>query len=113
MAGTYNFTIDQGSDWSIECTYKDENDSPINLTGMSLESKARKNKEDRSSSFDFTLVITNASNGVFTMSLSSATSSALDLSKLDKFFYDVELDTGSQIRRLFQGIVTINREVTR
>jgi len=113
MAGTYNFTIDQGSDFSMSCSYTDENDSAINLTGMSLTGYARANKEDTYKKFEFTCTITNAAGGLFTINYSATNSSALDITKLNKYFYDIELNTGSTKVRLMEGIVTINREVTR
>lgn len=114
MCGTYNFTINQGSDFSLLATYKDSTGTPVNLTGMTLASKARANKEETEIfSFSFTLADQNTNAGEFYMTLSNSISSAVDCSIVSKFFYDVELTNGSNITRLFQGIVTLSREITR
>lgn len=113
MAGNYNFSIDQGSDFTLNCTYKDDSGNAINITGMTLRSYARANKEDPYKAFEFTCTNVTPASGIFTIGLTSTVSSALDITKINKFFYDVELVNGSVITRLFEGIVTINREVTR
>jgi len=114
MAGTYNINLDQGSDYSLVVTYKDSNGTGINLTGMSLQGYARANKEE-SKSFEFSFTISNQGTnpGQFTMTLANSVSSALDLARNNKFFYDVELTNGTTKTRLFEGIVTITREITR
>ena len=113
MAGNYNFTIDQGSDFTLQCTYKDDSGAVIDITGNTIRAYARANKEDALKKFEFTCTNVTPVSGIFTIGLSSAVSSALDLTKLNKFYYDVELVNGSVITRLFEGIVTISREVTR
>ena len=115
MAGEYNFTVDQGSDFSLNCTYKDDTGTPIGLSGGSIVSYARANKEDSRKKFQFTGTLLNQATypGQFILSLDSATSSALDIKNLSFFYYDVEFHVGSVVTRLFQGVVTINREVTR
>lgn len=113
-AGIYNFTLDQGSDFSLTIDYQDSDGVGINLTGMTLQGYARANKEEsKSFEFSFTLANQGTNAGRFTMTLANSVSSALDISKNNKFFYDVELTNGSTKTRLFQGIVTINREITR
>jgi hypothetical protein len=114
MAGTYNISLDQGSDYSLVVTYKDSNGVGINLTGMTLSGHARANKEE-SKIFEFSFTIANQGTdpGKFTMTLANSVSSALDISKNNKFFYDVELTNGSTKTRLFEGIVTLSREITR
>lgn len=114
MAGTYNFTIDQGSSYSTFVTYKDSTGTPINLTGMTLQGYARANKEE-SKSFEFSFTISNQTTdpGEFYITLAATVSSALDLSKNNKFFYDIELTNGSTKTRILEGIVTMTREITR
>jgi hypothetical protein len=45
MASEVNFTLDQGSTFSLSCTYKDSNGNPVNLTGYSARSQARETIE--------------------------------------------------------------------
>lgn len=114
MAARHDFTIDQGSDFSLTGKYKDEDGVAINLTGYSIASKARGNKEGLSE-FEFTCTILDqtTNTGEFTISLSSATSSALDISGNDRFFYDVEITLSGVVTRILEGVATISREVTR
>jgi len=37
IAGIYNFTLDQGSTWTLQIVYNDSNGNPINLTGYSRD----------------------------------------------------------------------------
>jgi hypothetical protein len=114
MAATYNFTIDQGSDFLINCTYKDSAGVPINITGKSLRGFARHNKEGpKAFEFSFTILNQGTNPGQFSVSLSAANSSALNIDKHQEFFYDIELYDVSTVVRLFQGTVKVSREVTR
>lgn len=115
MAGTYNFTIDQGSDFSLLITYKDDSGTPISLTGKTISAKARAKKENKNASFVFgyTPRDQTTNTGEFYLTLPNEASSAVPLLDLNKFFYDVELNDAGVITRLFQGTVTISREITR
>lgn len=112
MASVYNFTIDQGADFSLLITYQDANGNSIDLTTATLAGKA-KATFDSEEAFAFSFSIRNQVSypGQFYMTLADTVSGALDLRKNNKFLYDVEL-TLSGIKRLFQGTVTVNREVT-
>jgi hypothetical protein len=112
-AGIYNFTIDQGSVWDLEITYKDPNDVPINLTGFTAKMQLR--KEYNSTVADLTLttggggiVITGAT-GIVDISASAAQTAALDPTY---YVYDLELISGTNISRLIQGQITVAEQVT-
>jgi hypothetical protein len=114
MASVYNFTIDQGSDFSLNATYQDANGTAISLTGKTLAAKARRAKEEEVAfSFSFTIADQTSNTGEFAMTLASAVSSALDISQNNKFLYDVELTDSGVVTRLFQGVITMSREITR
>lgn len=114
MAAIYNFTIDQGSDFLITCTYKDPTGTPINISGKSLRGFARYNKEaPKAFEFDFTISNQGTNPGEFTVFLSAADSSAISLDKHQEFLYDIELYDISTVVRMFQGTVKVNREITR
>ena len=107
-AGKYNITIDQGSDFSIQLTVK-EGDTAKNLTGYSARAQLRPTQTSSTLSATFTCAITNASGGVLTMSLPYSTTAGLSGGK---YFYDLEIFTGSVVQRLIQGNATVTANVT-
>jgi|TARA_Y100001938_G_C8095962_1_gene438143 hypothetical protein len=107
-AGKYNITIDQGSDFSIQLTVK-ESGSAKNLTGYNARAQLRPTQTSSTLSATFTTTITNASGGVMTMSLPYGTTANLDGGK---YYYDLEIYTGSAVQRLIQGQATVRTNVT-
>ena len=67
-AGTYNLFIDQGSDYAIQLTVK-ENGSAKDLTGYSARAQLRSTKSATDVTATFTCTITNASGGGIKMAL--------------------------------------------
>jgi hypothetical protein len=60
----------------------------------------------------FTCTIVNVNAGTLKMELPATTSSAMEAGM---YFYDLEIHTGSDaiVKRLLEGKVTLNQEVTR
>ena len=108
-AGKYNITIDQGSDFSIQLTIK-ESGVAKNLTGYSARAQLRPSITSSTLSGTFTCTITNAASGIATMAMGYAATAAL---VPGKYFYDLEVYTGSVVQRLIQGNATVRGEVTR
>ena len=111
-AATHNLVIDQGSDFTLDLVVK-ESGSIKNLTGFSARAQLRTTKDaSGSAAASFTCTITNATNGAIKMELPNAVSSAISAGR---YFYDLEIHTGSDavVKRLIQGEVTLNQEVTR
>ena len=108
-AGKYNITVDQGSDFSIQLTVK-ENDVAKNLTGYSARAQLRPSITSTTLSGTFTCTVTNAANGIVTMAMGYSTTASL---VPGKYFYDLEVYTGSVVQRLIQGNATVRGEVTR
>lgn len=46
QAGIYDIYIDQGADWKLSFTWKDDYSAPVNLTGYSARMQVRKNLRD-------------------------------------------------------------------
>ena len=69
-AGTYNFIIDQGATFTRQLTVKD-NDSAMDLTGYSVESKMRSTHDSSTVVGTFTCTISNASGGIILMSMAA------------------------------------------
>ena len=134
-AARYDLTIDQGSNFSLELTVK-ENGEAKTLTKWHGRAQLRKNKEDSTAaaSFAFNMNHDEAGNqpadktGKMTMSLPYKTEgSQVGTSAIPAgiYHYDVEIyynnsSTAStddsnvtQVKRLFGGTATVTREITR
>ena len=125
-AGTYNFTIEQGTTVDFEIQYTDINDSPINLVGysgrMQIKSGFANDKPITYTSLsssrypDGTGLNFSGSSGTNPLSsgsigiyISAVSSSAYTFAKAK---YDLELVSGSTVTRILEGVITLSKEVT-
>ena len=110
-AANYDLTIDQGSTFVIDITIN-ESGSAKDLTGYSARAQMRSTKTATSVAASFTCSIPVPSNGIVKMELPAATSTAMTAGL---FFYDLEINTAGDaiVKRLIEGKVTLNQEVTR
>ena len=109
-AGTYNFTIEQGTTCSRVLTLQ-ENGSAMNLTGYSVASQMRSTHDSSSIVATFSGSVTNASSGQLTLSLTNSQTSAIEEAI---YVYDVEITSGAgAVTRILEGNVTVTPEVTR
>jgi len=125
-AGTYNFTIEQGTTVDFELQYTDVNNSPINLTGysgrMQIKSGFANDKPVTYTSLsssrypDGTGLNFNGSSGTKPLSsgsigiyISAVSSSAYTFAKAK---YDLELVSGSTVTRILEGVISLSKEVT-
>ena len=111
-AGIYNFTIDQGSTWTLQLIYKDPNGAPINLSGYTAKMQLR----SKFDSADAVLTLTSGSGITIdgptgTINL-VATDEQTEAIKSGFYVYDLELSNGGVITRLIQGQVTLSPQVT-
>ena len=125
-AGTYSFTIEQGTTVDFELQYTDVNDLPINLTGysgrMQIKSGFANDKPITYTSLsssrypDGTGLNFNGSSGTKPLSsgsigiyISAVSSSAYTFAKAK---YDLELISGSTVTRILEGVISLSKEVT-
>ena len=110
-AARYNLVIDQGSDFAINFTVKD-NGSAKDLTGYSARAQMRTSKNATTVAATFTCTIPDPSSGTVVMTLPNATSSAM---AAGTYVYDLEIFTSGDatVTRLIQGSVDLTQEVTR
>lgn len=110
-AGIYNFTIEQGADFSRTLAWTDSNNNPINLSGYTAKCQARDRNNNVLIDFSTSGTISIAgSAGKVTLTLPNAFTTGLSF---DTANYDLKLtSSGSQANRLVQGIVTLSRETT-
>ena len=110
-AATYDLVIDQGSDFAIDLTVT-ESGTAKNLTGYAGRAQLRTTHAASSVTASFTVSIVNAANGTMKMELPAATTTGISAGR---YVYDLEIHTSGNaiVKRLIQGSVTINPEVTR
>lgn len=110
-AANYDLTIDQGSTFVIDVTIN-EGGSVKNLSGYSARAQMRSTKTASAVAASFTCTIPIPSNGIVKMELPAATSSGMTAGL---YFYDLEIHTSGDaiVKRLIEGKVTLNQEVTR
>ena len=110
MAVLSNLSIDQGSDFSAEVIVEDSSGDVANLTGFTGAGQIRKTYSS-STATNFVVVVTNATQGLLTLTLSNAVTNAM---KAGRFVYDVEITETSngEKTRVVEGQLTINPGVT-
>tara|TARA_R110002051_G_scaffold291094_1_gene354950 strand:- start:698 stop:1033 length:336 start_codon:yes stop_codon:yes gene_type:complete len=110
MAVLSNLSIDQGSDFSAEIIVEDANGDVANLTGFTGAGQIRKTYTS-STAVAFGVAVTNAGNGLLTLTLTNAVTNAM---KAGRYVYDVEITKTSngEKTRVVEGQVTINPGVT-
>ena len=110
-AAPYDLVIDQGSDFAIDMTIT-EGGTAKNLTGYSGRAQLRTTHAASSATASFTVSVVNATAGTMKMELSAATTAGITAGR---YIYDMEIHTSGDatVKRLIQGSVTINPEVTR
>ena len=107
--GTYNFTLQRRSDWSLILQFKDSTDTAINLTGYTVYAQAW-NKERTTKSADFSIAYTDRSDGKVTISLTDEQTTDFP----DELYYDVLLEDGSENREYYlEGIIFVSQGYTR
>lgn len=116
MAQYEEITIDQGADASVELHLVNTDGSKKNLTNHTVTAKMKKNyTSDSADTTEFVSTISNALDGIATISLTNIQTDAL---KAGRYVYDVELsfqdsDGDTIIERVLEGKITITPSVTR
>lgn len=111
MSNYYELTIDQGCSFAMTIELKDyfTNES-MNLAGYIARSQIRKN-HDTQDNTSFQVSISDASNGVISMTMSPVITASL---KSGRYVYDLEIeDTNAFVTRVIQGVAVVTPQVTR
>lgn len=114
-AGRYNITVEKGANFILQLTWKDQNESIINLTGYTARMHMREELADIS-----TVLILTTENGRITLGGVLGTIT-LQISNIDTSaisacsgVYDLELiSSAGVVTRLLEGDVLFSNEVTR
>ena len=109
MATKANLVIDQGTTFSTDLNLTDENGDPLQLSGYTATSQMRKWYTSTNAAATFTTSI-NVDTGVVTLSLTPFQTNNLTAGR---YVYDVELNDGSTVSRIVEGIITVTPQVTR
>ena len=117
-AGNYNFTIEQGANFSKTLTWKTSGGVSIDIGGYTIRMMARRDYKDTTPVISLSTVnppggITIAgtgSTGQFDITMSATVTAALDFSTLQ---YDIEMVKSGKVTRLLEGMITLSKEITK
>lgn len=116
MATYEEFTIDQGTDVAIELHLVDQAQAAKDLTNYSVAAKLKKTyNSDSDDTTNFTAIVSNASSGIVTLSLSN---SQTDNLRAGRYVYDVEIsfvdsDANTIVERVLEGRIQVTPSVTK
>jgi hypothetical protein len=122
MAAQYEISIDQGANFLITLTIKDEVGAPMDLTGFTFRGKIKKSFSDAASVVDFSFNLLNqvTDTGKVEVSLTAIQTASIPAPAqgtsrtLAKFVYDIESVDGSGfVRRWLEGDALVSPEVTK
>ena len=114
MAGSFDFTIEQGATFNLVMTWKIDT-VPVNLTGYTARLQARVDYADTATVLSMTTsgggITLGGAAGTITLDQTATQTTAL---AIGSFVYDLELVSGANVViRLLQGELNISAEVTR
>ncbi len=113
MAGSYNFTIEQGATFNLLMTWKIDNVA-VNLTGYTARLQARIDVDETDTILSLTTgagITLGGVAGTITLDQNAAQTAVLPKGE---YVYDLELQSsGGVVTRLLQGELNISAEVTR
>ena len=114
MSGTYDINVEQGATFSLQITYKDPSNQPINLTGYTARMDVRTKVKATTETIELTTengrIALGGVLGTVTLSLTAAETAAI---ASGKYVYDLELVNGAAVIRLIEGSFIVSPEVTR
>ena len=114
MAGQKNWEVDQNTTFTFEIVYKDNNGTPIDLTGASAKMQVRDTKGGSKLAFSLTSptggITIDPSAGKLTLKMTPTQTNKLFYPKSS---YDVMLiDSNANKIKLVEGFLTLSRSVT-
>jgi hypothetical protein len=111
LAEFVELQIESGATFSTEITVTESGSgSPKDLADFTARSQLRKSYYSTSAT-SFNVSVTDAANGVITMSLPAADTANL---RAGRYVYDVEIENSQNtVIRIFEGIITVIPNVTR
>jgi hypothetical protein len=106
--GTYNISLQRRADYSITLQFKDSTDTPINLTGWTVEAQVW--NQGRTTKYaDFTVTYTNRATGTIAIALSDTDTATFP----NEAYYDVLLTNPSGLKEYYvEGIIYVSEGYT-
>ena len=102
--------LEQGTTFSSQITLDGSNGAAYNLYGYSASSQAKKSYYSSNAVLQFTSTVSDAANGVITISANAATTSNVPSGKL---VYDVIItDSAGNVTRVLEGRIFVSPGVT-
>ena len=111
-AGYQDLFLEQGTTFSETLTLNDSYGNPYNLNNFEVASQARSSYYAANATIAFTATVSNANNGVITLSLDAPTSANI-VTPPTTLLYDVLIkDSSNNITRVLEGKVFIDPAIT-
>ncbi len=112
-AADVNLVIEQGATFEVSIQIFESDDTPRDLTGLTVNAQLRRNFRSRMAT-DFTIEVTTPTEGEFKLKLTAQQTKVL---RQGRYVYDVEVVDDSVlpiiVARALQGIARVQPEVTR
>ena len=113
MAGLWNPTIEQGATFSPVLTWKDEDGDPADLPGYTARMYLKRRKTDDTAIVELTTenggLTLGGALGTIAILITATVTATLDYSGV----YDLEMVSGTNVRRLVEGNYPLSTEVTK
>lgn len=110
MAGLRNISIYKGDTYTHQVTIQDSTGTAIDISGRSYSGQIRKASGSDTVVATFATALTDPTNGVLQITLSSSVTSSI---QAGTYVYDLQETNGSNVLTLMYGDVTVSTEVTR
>jgi hypothetical protein len=115
MAAKYNIKIEQGATYLMpQITWKDSTGAPINLTGYTAMMHIRGKIDDTDTLYELTTengrIVLGGVLGTVDINIPATDTTNFTWSSA---VFDLELISGSFVKRFLQGSVSVSKEVTR
>jgi hypothetical protein len=111
MASTFDINITKGSDFSLRLNAENDDGSAINLSGYTVRGYVKQKYSDTGSLLNLnpTGVLGLYQSGIIDINIQSDITAPLPVTQ---GIYDVELASGTSVRKLVKGFANIVPEVT-
>lgn len=104
-----NLIMEQGADYEVDFTIRNDDGSALNLTGYTAESVVKKHSSS-TTSYPFSVTFVDRTAGEISVSMASTTTGTMSEGR---YMYDVVLTSPSSAKsRVIQGNVLVNPGVT-
>jgi len=112
-AGTYNFTLEQGSTFSKIITYKDSLGQPVDLTDVSVARSQMRPTIASETVKNFVVAVHgDPLDGKISWTMGADVTATISTPSTWYYDLEIEYDDGT-VKRLLQGTITLSLEVTR